>query len=153
MEFVLWRPGRMMASFLAVPSASFVTRYPESRMGRKFSGSVCMFLKTNHLFSSKSILMSSMKRLWDREKYGSCFPIGRGMCVCRLRLEMELADAPDMAGGVLVSIRIWSSSEKKCIYYIQIPGRPVQGSHIVAVQNFLVPPRVKVLDQNKIYQS
>ena len=46
-------------------------------------------------------------------------------------------------------VKLW----KKCIYCIQILGRPVQGSHIVAVQNFLVPPRVKVLDQNEIYQS
>ena len=47
MDFVFWRPGRMMAIFLAALSASFVTRYPEYRMGRNFSGSGCMFLQTN----------------------------------------------------------------------------------------------------------
>ena len=69
-----------------------------------------MFLLTNNLFSSKSILMRSLKRLWEREKDGSCFRLVKGIFVCRLRLETDLEDSLEITGGVLVSLRRWSIS-------------------------------------------
>ena len=71
-----------------------------------------MFLHTNNFFFSKSILISSLKRLWEKENDGSCYPLSREICVCRLQLETYLADALDMAGGVLVSLCICTISDK-----------------------------------------
>ena len=65
-EFVFWRPGQIMASSLAAPSASFIIKYPASRMGCKLLGLGYLFPQTKHLFYSERILMPPLKRLCER---------------------------------------------------------------------------------------
>ena len=78
--------------------------------GAEFSG-VRMYVPAENLFfSSDRNVMSSLKFLWEIEKDGSYFSLGRGICVWHLQLETEMTDTLDMAGGVLVSLRRWSIS-------------------------------------------
>ena len=42
-ELFFWRPGRILDSLFVAPLAYFIIRYPESRMGRQFIWSGCLF--------------------------------------------------------------------------------------------------------------
>ena len=97
----------ILASLLAPTSEYLITRYMDSKIGQQFLGSGCLFLHKKNFFYLESVLMIYLKSLWDRDKYGSCFPIGWGIGGCHIRSATETKFTLAMDGGVLMILLRW----------------------------------------------
>ena len=53
-------------------------------------GSGCLFPHIKYVFFLDRLLVCYQKKLWNREKDGSCFTHGSGVGVCCLHLHMKL---------------------------------------------------------------